>query len=241
MKTLSILTFVAAIAAFTSVPLLAQETSPSIVRPYKVDAKIGGSQIAKPGSYTVSVGDSLELEYLYSVTPQVMPKELSFKTSESGALDATELVIKNVVAPGLMGAGIKAFCFDAVRPGTERITLKIDGNEYTYSITVADPAGDKANPELCKGAYSAIQFRGKVFIFGNGVHPTAGYQTYFEKAKIAIWPPQFSLMCEKPSGVVAQVLTPFSAQTSFLATDPIESVTISDSDGQHAVKVIQVK
>ena len=87
MKTLSILTLVAAIAAFTSVPLLAQDTSPSIVRPHKVEAKIGGAQIAKPGSYTVSVGDSLELEYSYSVTPQAMPKELGFKTSESGALD----------------------------------------------------------------------------------------------------------------------------------------------------------
>lgn len=241
MKTLSILTLVAAIAAFTSVPLLAQDTSPSIVRPHKVEAKIGGAQIAKPGSYTVSVGDSLELEYSYSVTPQAMPKELGFNTSESGALDTTKPVVKNVVAPGLMGVGSKAFCFDAVRRGTESITLNIDGNEYSYSITVEGSANDTANPELCQGAYSAIQFKGKVYVFGNGVHPTAGYRTYFEKAKIAIWPPQFSLMCVKPSGVAAQVLSPFSAKISFAADEPVESVIVTDSNGKQTIKVAQLK
>ena len=241
MKTLSILTLIAAIAAFTSVPLLAQDTSPSIVRPHKVEAKIGGAQIAKPGSYTVSVGDSLELEYSYSVTPQAMPKKLGFKTSESGALDTTKLVVKSVVAPGLMGAGSKAFCFDAVSPGTETIALNIDGNEYSYSITVEGPANDTANPELCQGDYSAIQFKGKVYIFGNGVHLTAGYRTYFEKAKIAIWPPQFSLMCVKPSGVAAQVLSPFSAQISFAADEPVESVNVTDSNGKQTIKVTQLK
>ncbi len=241
MRRINSFSFVAAVAvALFSVPLLAQDTSPSIVRPHKVDAKIGGAQIAKPGSYTVSVGDSLELEYSYSVTPRAMPKELGFKTSESGALDTTKPVVKNVVAPGLMGAGTKAFCFVAANPGTETITLNIDGNEYTYSITVESSASDTTNPELCQGAYSAIQFKGKVYIFGNGVHPTAGYRTYFEKAKIAIWPPQFSLMCVKPSGVAAQVLSPFSAQISFAAHEPVESVIVTDSNGQQTIRVTQL-
>jgi len=240
-KTLSILTLVAGIVAFTTVPLLAQDNSPSIVRPHKVEAKVGGAQIAKPGSYTVSVGDSLQLEYSYSVTPQAMPKKLGFRTSESGALDTTKPVVKNVVAPGLMGAGSKAFCFDSVSPGTETITLNIDGNEYTYSIIVEGSANDTANPELCQGAYSAIQFKGKVYIFGNGVHSTAGYRTYFEKAKIAIWPPRFSLMCVKPSDVAAQVLSPFTSQASFVAGEPVEFVIVTDSNGKQTIKVTQPK
>ena len=96
-------------------------------------------------------------------------------------------------------------------------------------------------PDLCRGAYSAVQVKNKVYIFGNGVHPTAGYRTYFEKAKIAIWPPQHSLMCSKPSGVAAQVLTPFSVQTSFDANDPVESVIVTDANGKQTIKVIQLK
>ena len=102
-------------------------------------------------------------------------------------------------------------------------------------------ANDTANLDLCHGAYSAIQFKGKVYIFGNGVHPTAGYRTYFEKAKIAIWPPQFSLMCVKPSGVAAQVLSPFSAKISFAADEPVESVIVTDSNGKQTIKVAQLK
>lgn len=231
---------VVAIAASLTNSGIAQVTPTRIVRPMQVDAKVGGTQIAKPGSYTVAVGDLLELEYSYPVVPAAMPKELNSKSSDADVL-AGDSAPKNVVVPGLMGAGKKAFCFHTLAPGNSTVTLNIDGNEYQYSITVERSGGDTTEPELCKAVYTAIQFKGKVYIFGNGVHPTAGCKTYFKKAMIAIWPPQHSLMCEKPSGVVAQVLTPFSAQTSFDAEEPVESVTITDSNGKQTVKVIQLK
>lgn len=215
------------------------QTDTNIVRPLMVDAKIVGAQIAKPGDYRVTAGDMLELEYSHPVIPAAMPKELSATSSEPNILSTDGA--KTVVVPGLMGAGKKAFCFRAMKAGTSNVTIKIDGNEYHYSFTVDRAEGDTGTPELCKAVYTAIQIQKKVYVFANGVHPTAGYRTYFEKARIAIWPPQFSLMCEKPTGVAAQVLTPFSAQTSFNADDPIDSVTITDSDGKQTIKVVQVK
>ena len=215
------------------------QANTSIIRPLLVDGKTGGTQIAKPGNYRVTAGDTLELEYSYPVVPAAMPKELSSTSSDSNVLSTDG--VKTVVVPGLMGEGKKAFCFRAMKAGASNITITIDGNEYHYSITVDRAEGDTGTPELCKAVYTAIQVQKKVYIFANGVHPTAGYRTYFEKARIAIWPPQFSLMCEKPTGVVAQVLTPFSAQTSFNADEPVESVTITDSDGKQTIKVVQVK
>ena len=240
MKRLSRFIVCAAMVALFSNPAFAQDISTSIARPLMVDGKVGGTQIAKPGNYRITAGDLLELEYTYPVVPAAMPKELNSTSTDSNVLSADGNA-KTVVVPGLMGAGKKAFCFRATKAGTSNVTIKIDGNEYQYSITVDRAEGDTGAPELCKAVYAAIQVQKKVYIFANGVHPTVGYRTYFEKAKIAIWPPQFSLMCEKPNGVVAQVLAPFSAQTSFNADDPVESVTITDSDGKQTIKVVQVK
>ena len=239
MKRLNRFIVCAALVAFSSSPVFGQDSSSSIIRPMLVDGKVGGAQIARPGDYRVTAGDTLELEYSYPVVPAAMPKELSSTSSDTNVLSTNGA--KTVVVPGLMGAGKKAFCFRATNAGTSNVTIMIDGNEYQYSITVDRVEGDTGTPELCKAVYTAIQVQKKVYIFANGVHPTAGHRTYFEKAKIAIWPPQFSLMCEKPIGVVAQVLTPFSAQTSFNANDPVESVTITDSDGKQTIKVNQVK
>ncbi len=220
-------------------PVLGQETT-SIIRPMMVDAKVDGTQIAKPGDYRIQVGDLVEFEYSYPVIPAAMPNELS-STSSDGDVLSGDGSVQSVVVPGLMGAGRKAFCFRAIKAGTSNVTITIDGNEYQYSITVEPAGGETSKTELCKAIYTAIQFKGKVYIFANGVHPTAGYRTYFEKAMIAIWPPQFSLMSEKPIDVVAQVLTPFSIQTSFDADDPVEAVTITDCDGKQTIKVIQLK
>lgn len=241
MRRLTKLIVVMAITAFISVPAFAQHTLGTIVRPLKVDARVSGTQIAKPGNYTVAVGDLLEFEYSNPVVPHAMPKKLDFRISDANVLDAIEPVVKNVVSPGLMGNSTKAFCFRAANPGTESLTLIVDSHEYQYSITVEQSGDDATKPELCKGVYSAVQFRGMVYVFANGVQPTAGYQTYLERAKIAIWPPQYSLVCLKPSGVAAQVITPFSVRASFKAEEAVESIIVTDSASKQTIKVVQLK
>lgn len=228
-----------ALILLLSISAFAQDHEPCIVRPFKVEAKVSGAEVARPGSYDVSVGDYLEFEYSFPVVPDAMPQKLDFHVSNDDVLDATEPVVRDVVAPGLMGTGAKAFCFRAANPGTTTLKLRIDDNEYQYSVTVESAHDDPPEPKLCPGAFSAIQRQGRVFIFANGVHPSAGHRTMLAKAAIAIWPPQFSLTCKPPSGASAQVLSPFSAQVSFEAPDPVEAVIITDSNGQHTIKVIQ--
>ena len=228
------------LSSFVGPAAHAQDTSTNIVRPMLVDAKVNGAQIAKPASYSVAVGDRLELEYSYPVVPPAIPKTLTSESSDADVL-VGKSGPKNVVVPGLMGAGKNAFCFHAKSQGNSTVTLNIDGKRYQYFVSVERSGGDPPNPELCKAVYTAIQFKGRVYIFANGIHPTAGYKTYFKRAMIAIWPPQYSLMCEKPSGVVAHVLTPFSAQTSFEAEQPVASVIITDKGGKQTIKVVQMK
>ena len=255
------------IFTFVMVMENADAQGPSIVRPMLVDGQADGTQVAKPGEYQIKVGDFLELNSSYPVAPAAEPEDWSSTSSNTDVL--TNGGVKPVVVPGLEDTAQKMFRFRARSEGTSDITLNIGGNEYQYSIRVEKgeevlgrprriepgigpgigrvpvrgPRNGEAKGEaaLGKGSYKAIQIQNTVHLFANGMNPTPGHKAYFEKAMIEIWPPQFSLMVERPAGMVAQVMTPFSAHTSFTAGEPLESITITDRDGQHEVEVLQLK
>ena len=222
----------------------------SVVRPTLVDGSTDGTQIAEPGEYQVKVGDFLELEYSYP--PAATPEALNSASSNTNILAKNGL--RAVVVPGLEGKAQKAFRFRAINEGASNITINIDEEEYQYSITVeqAENGAGRAKriirrrpprrePALSKGSYKAIQIQNTVHLFANGMNSTPGHKNYFEKAENEISPPQFSLMVERPAGMVTQVMTPFSAHTSFTSRNPLESITITDRDGQHEVEILQVK
>jgi hypothetical protein len=95
-------------------------------------------------------------------------------------------------------------------------------------------------PGLCSNVkYRAEQAGGTVTVYARGSHPTAGYQVRFEQLPIEIFPPQYRLLCIKPTGIVAQVVTPFEEKTSFRAGEPIKYVFVHDADGKHEVPVKQ--
>lgn len=119
---------------------------------------------------------------------------------------------------------------DAPRP----ITLE----PLVYSTERAKDA--LAAVELCAGKYTAQQVPGSVVVFATGLHPTAGYQTFFDELPITVFPPEFRLMHIRPTGPAAQVVTPFHVHTSFPAKDKVERVIIHDADGKHEVAVEQV-
>jgi hypothetical protein len=93
---------------------------------------------------------------------------------------------------------------------------------------------------LCSASYRAQQVPGAVLIFADGMHPTSGYQAFFEQSPIDVFPPEFILWHVAPSGIVLQVLTPFTVYTSFKTTGQVERVAVHDANGRHEVGVEQV-
>ena len=88
--------------------------------------------------------------------------------------------------------------------------------------------------------YSAQQVPGAVLIFASGSHTTSGYKVRFQDTPIAVFPPEYQFMHVKPTGIVLQVVTPFSAHTSFPATTTVKQVVVHDKQGKHHIDVEQV-
>lgn len=114
-------------------------------------------------------------------------------------------------------------------------------------LTSVSPAGKpikqkKGNWTRCKEAkYSAHQIDRFVVVVGFGIHRTGGYKTKFRQLPQKIFPPQFEFLHQKPTGIVTQVLTPFSELTYFRAAGKVKSVVIFDGNGRHTVPVRQTK
>jgi hypothetical protein len=137
-------------------------------------------------------------------------------------------------------AGAKYFLV-VPRRRSEAHRLVVDlGDERRRVVTLEPVAKPIPKPELCKNVeYEAEQSGGKVTLTANGEHPTAGWKVTFEELPIRIFPPQFRLVCYPTDEIVAQVITPFEASTSFDSDDPVKQVIVHDQNGQHKVTVQQ--
>ena len=95
--------------------------------------------------------------------------------------------------------------------------------------------------ELCNEngsvRYRATQSKGVITIVAEGTHNTLGYKVRFEQSMLMIFPPQFVLKHDKPTGIVGQAITPFRAETQFRSAEPVASVIVRDARGPHMVKV----
>ena len=104
-----------------------------------------------------------------------------------------------------------------------------------------DAQPDKAQAELCNEAgnvkYAATWAKGQVKLTATGSHNTAGYRVFFEQSMLMIYPPEFSLKHQRPSGVAATVITPFSVQATFKAPERPEAITVHDAKGRNRVPV----
>ena len=114
-----------------------------------------------------------------------------------------------------------------------------DKKSTSTSTTTISEKGPNGS-ELGRATYSAQQVPGAVIIFAMGCHPTTGYTDFFEQSPLRIFPPQFIFRTIPPTGIVLQVITPFSIWVMFGASDPVETVTVFDADGSHEIKVEQV-
>lgn len=109
----------------------------------------------------------------------------------------------------------------------------------------AAAAGKKSGSvkELCnenKGVrYRASQTHGAVMISAEGEHKSTGFKVYFQKSMLAVFPPQYSLYHDRPTGIVHWTITPFHAHTAFKSQEKVRAVTIYDAQGKHTVRVDQ--
>lgn len=128
------------------------------------------------------------------------------------------------------------------RSETHRLVVDLQNDNRRVVTLERTPAPPQGKPGLAKNAeYRAEQADGKVTLTARGEHPTAGWKVAFEQLPIEIFPPQYRLVVVQPTGLVAQVITPFEVTTSFEATRPVTNVTIHDARGPHRVPVAQPK
>lgn len=97
----------------------------------------------------------------------------------------------------------------------------------------------RAKLELCVGSYHAEQIGQTVILTATGVHPTSGYDIFFEQSPIDVFPPEYSLWHKNPSGVTLQVVTPYSESVHFISAVPVKRLVVHDANGSHNVTVEQ--
>jgi hypothetical protein len=94
-----------------------------------------------------------------------------------------------------------------------------------------------AKLELCVGSYHAQQIGQTVIVVATGAHATSGFQVFLEQSPIDVFPPEFTLWHKKPSGVVLQVITPFSVSAHFATSQPVGKITVHDANGTQTITV----
>ncbi len=102
------------------------------------------------------------------------------------------------------------------------------------------PAEDDARTmPLGRATYAAAQSKGTVTIVATGENPTPNWRNAFAISMLRIYPPQFTFHSLRPTGMQAQVMTPFRVSTEFKANEPVARVKVTDADGDHWIDVAQ--
>jgi len=96
--------------------------------------------------------------------------------------------------------------------------------------------------DLCDRAieYRGFQKHGVVTVVVYGSHDTSGFKVTLQQKPIEIFPPQYYLFHESPSGISLPVVTPFVVSAHFRSSNAIDKVVIEDGRGCHDVAIEQV-
>jgi hypothetical protein len=78
-------------------------------------------------------------------------------------------------------------------------------------------------------------------VFANGLNLTTSYRTFLEVDPEMILPAIVDFVNIKPTGVVGQLVTPFSVQLTLVAASVLgeaqRTVTVHDLDGPHQIPI----
>jgi len=108
----------------------------TLYRPAKKPAKVVGAEVSRPGDHEVYVGDMIELEYTYPVTPSTIPKEIALMDGFEGYVLPSECGWVQGVRNELVGSQTIVFSYVAKKPGTEEVWFAIvgpDGSDHSYA------------------------------------------------------------------------------------------------------------
>jgi len=74
-------------------------------------------------------------------------------------------------------------------------------------------------------------------IRAKGENPTGGWEYRLHASKKDVFPTRFEFYQKAPTGIVTQIVTPFDVCIFCLTRQNVESITVTDADGEHAIKV----
>jgi hypothetical protein len=112
--------------------------------------------LGKTGTYTASVGDIVEVDYRF-LDMAGCPPSVQASVTGWGAVVPSSLGFLPI-DEGTAGYKAAGFFFEAVRPGSDVITLAAEGESYSYSILVTGGAKGDGRGETagwCLGGDSA--------------------------------------------------------------------------------------
>ena len=114
---------------------LAEKPEGTVIRPKRVDAKVKGCQVSEPGKYRATAGALIELEYTFPVVPTTLPRSVD-REWDKGAIYGSDLGIRNLIVPRIIGTGTYLFYFQAKHAGVGTATMIIDDVKYEYRFEV---------------------------------------------------------------------------------------------------------
>ena len=99
----------------------------------------------------------------------------------------------------------------------------------------------ETNAALCAGSpvYTAVKGAEGVTLTANIELPTPGYSVVLTQRPERIAPPMYDLTCTAPSGMVAQVITPYTADVVVPGASVGDQLKVHDAAGVHVVEVAE--
>jgi hypothetical protein len=121
---------------------------------------------------------------------------------------------------------------------------KTYGNECEAHQAGADvaSAGECGGPSLCpSGAYAAhtipVATGPAVVSTGRVTPPKSGREIRLQQRPEKVLPPMYDFVCVKPSGIVLQVITDYSASTMVPSAPAGDQLSVTDATGENLVPV----
>ena len=225
-----------ALVVFVCSVVRAADPSGNVIRPRAVDAEVAGCKVSQPGEYRITVGDVIEIEYTYPVVPDAIPKTVD-REWDRGAIFGSELGIRNLIVPEMVGTGTYLFYFVAKIEGSGTAFAIVDGVKYEYRFTVAAaPPTATATKVKFTAFYNAVETENGAHLLVVGWCNEAGWRPVLKKDPKTS---TFSLSFQPTGDHSAQVITPFAVTAKI--PDPPKSIHVKDAHGEHQVRVYEME